>query len=367
MALGILDIDTRGKIIDCNPAAERMFGWSRDELLGQPVTILIAKDSQPELRRIWSSLVNQRQVLRVTGNNVRRDGTQIFCEWNLTPLVDFAGQTLAVACLVQDLTEHRAAQELIENQRLQMVAASKMSSLGEMAAGIAHEINNPLAIIFGRTEQLQNLIDRGEFNLSKIKSIVGNISSTADRIARIVAGLRFFARDGAGDQFEFKPLAQLIDETLAFCQSRFQHHQVRFDVDYPPAEVAIECRAVQISQVLLNLFNNAFDAVHLLEDRWVQLTWRDLGPQIEIRVTDSGRGIPPEIASRMMTPFFTTKEVGKGTGLGLSISRGIVESHNGRLEFDTGAKHTSFVITLPKFQRAQNAMPMTETQVSVQL
>ncbi|MCM2282952.1 MAG: PAS domain S-box protein [Bdellovibrionaceae bacterium] len=369
--LAVIEFTPNGNVTAWNPAAERIFGWTRDQIIGQHFSTFIPEDERAKIDELWSNLLSQRGGFRKTLTHTRPDGRKLICEWYNTPLIatdgEPEGETIGVASLVHDVTDRHAAEELIESQRLQMVTASKMSALGEMAAGIAHEINNPLAIIFGRVEQIQKLAAQGELSQERLLELTTNIASTADRIARIVAGLRFFARDGARDNYEMRALENLVDETLAFCKSRFQHHEVRLDI-VPPSllrahskshskhatiqpSTVLECRPVQISQVLLNLLNNAFDAVQNLADRWVRLSWRQIGNDIEIRVVDSGRGIEPKIVDRIMTPFFTTKELGKGTGLGLSISRGIIEAHGGTLKVDTVAKHTTFIIRVPQFQK----------------
>ncbi|HEX4924120.1 MAG TPA: ATP-binding protein, partial [Bdellovibrionales bacterium] len=117
------------------------------------------------------------------------------------------------------------------------------------------------------------------------------------------------------------------------------------------AELVIACRPTQISQVLLNLLNNAHDAVAEQTEKWVKLDVRDLGDSVELSVTDSGAGIPPEIQEKIMQPFFTTKQIGEGTGLGLSISKGLVDSHHGQLRLDAKSKNTRFVVLLPKTQQ----------------
>jgi C4-dicarboxylate-specific signal transduction histidine kinase len=110
----------------------------------------------------------------------------------------------------------------------------------------------------------------------------------------------------------------------------------------------IKCRPGELAQVLLNLLNNSYDAVQDLPEKWVRVNLDSFGSTIDIRVTDSGPGIPAEISSKLMQSFFTTKEIGKGTGLGLSISKGIVEAHNGNIRIDNNCKNTCFVVTLPK-------------------
>ena len=256
-------------------------------------------------------------------------------EWNDegTP-VKFVGS-------VRDITEKKQTEILLHN-------SAKMASLGEMAAGVAHEINNPLTIITSKTEQLIRAVNSESIDIPKIKQYAESISSTVRRISRIVKGLSTFARDGSNDKFELVSITELIENSIGFCKARFENSGVSFEIINNEIDLQIECQAVQISQILVNLLNNAFDAVNLTQNPKVQLTVVALQNEyIEISVVDSGGKISDEIANKIMQPFFMTKEVGKGTGLGLSISKGIAQSHNGDLFFDKNFKTTCFVLRLP--------------------
>ena len=122
--------------------------------------------------------------------------------------------------------------------------------------------------------------------------------------------------------------------------------EIELAIDPIPEGLQAQCRSAQVAQVLLNLLSNAYDAVESQVKRWVRISVAARGDEVEIAVTDSGRGIPPKIAPRIMEPFFTTKEIGRGTGLGLSLSKGIAEAHGGRLELDSHSPETRFVLTL---------------------
>jgi C4-dicarboxylate-specific signal transduction histidine kinase len=229
--------------------------------------------------------------------------------------------------------------------------SAKMATLGEMAAGIAHEINNPLAIIHARAGQLRELILRGDQPTETLVHSCEKIEATALRISRVVKGLRAFARDADRDPFELAPVHSILGDTLELCRERFHHKAIAvISPDEKTHGLEIECRPSQITQVLVNLLNNAHDAVEGREEKWVRVDVTDLGNQVEIAVTDSGPGIPDTIREKIMQPFFSTKEPGKGTGLGLSISQSIVASHGGTLSFDPEPPHTRFRVLLPKGQ-----------------
>lgn len=242
-------------------------------------------------------------------------------------------------------------QEQLKEQQQLLVTSSKMSALGEMAGGIAHEINTPLAVITMRLEQLEECVLANEMHKINLLKTTQVLRKTTDRIAKIVAGLRFFARDGQRLPMESTSINGIIEETLSLCREKFYNHGIQIFVNIElELTYMIECRSVEISQVILNLLNNSHDAILDLEEKWIKIDLTDAGQDIELSITDSGPGIPKEIQDKMMHPFFTTKEIGKGTGLGLSISRGIIDAHHGKMFIDQNNKNTCFILRLPKTQ-----------------
>lgn len=237
--------------------------------------------------------------------------------------------------------------------------ASKMATLGEIAAGVAHEINNPLHTLTLTSHLLKRLANAGRLSAEVIQPQLDKVETCVQRMATIVSELKAFSRDSSQDDYKRVPLSTVINETLDLCHSRLLSKDVEVKVSEVPNGWEAECRPSQISQVLLNLLNNAFDAVREQKDRWIKLEVLDKGPTFEISVTDSGPGIPKDVARRIMDPFFTTKPPGKGTGLGLSISSNIMTDHGGSLALDSRSPNTRFVMTLPKTQgAAERASPV---------
>ena len=239
------------------------------------------------------------------------------------------------------------SQDDLEDQRHQAIHASKLSSLGEMASGIAHEINNPLTIISALATRTKKNLNDKSLVLEKSLENQDKIIATVERIAKIIGGLRAFSRDTNGDPFSKNKVSDLISMTLDLCRERLKDNGVDVQLE-AFINVEIECREVQIVQVLVNLLHNASDAISELPEKWVRISTWEYGELVYIRVTDSGNGIDDKIIEKMMMPFFTTKEVGKGTGLGLSISKGIIEAHQGQFYYRKFDGHTSFVIELKK-------------------
>jgi signal transduction histidine kinase len=261
----------------------------------------------------------------------------------------------AVAAQLAKSIEHNDMDEILQQQRASMAAASKMSALGEMAGGVAHEINNPLAVIKTLSSQLQELAEETPVDQPMVKKMAVQLEKTADRVAKIVNGLRLFSRDGSKDSHQLTSVAELIDDTLALCSERFKSAGTKVLVDTIDPGLRFEVRPTEISQVLLNLLNNAQDAIAGLKEQWIRISVQEKAGDIEIRVIDSGGGIDPQIQSKIFQPFFTTKEIGKGTGLGLSISSGILRGHKGSLTIDPKNGNTCFVIQIPKTQSAESA------------
>lgn len=235
------------------------------------------------------------------------------------------------------------------DQREKMVISSRLSALGEMAGGIAHEINTPLAAMILKSEQVLDFLQSEKNPNPEALRLTEGVLTTAEKIARIVAGLRAVSRDGSQDPVGKFGIGKIFDDVFDLCYERLKSRSVDLKKELI-FNGFVECRSTEISQVLVNLINNSSDAIEMIEEKWIHLQAQDRGTWVEICVTDSGRGIPAQIQEKIFQPFFTTKEVGKGTGLGLSLSRKIIEDHRGKLYIDTQCPNSRFVIRLPKTQ-----------------
>ncbi|KAB8040667.1 GHKL domain-containing protein [Silvanigrella paludirubra] len=236
----------------------------------------------------------------------------------------------------------------LRNLQTKLVSSSKMSALGEMAGGVAHEINTPLGVITLRASQIKRVLDKEPINIDTIKNYIDIIEKVAQQIAKIVLGLRSFSRSGDQDKFILTSLRSIFDNTFILCSERLIQREVKLIDELNDNNLSINCRSVQISQVLLNLINNACDAIMNQNDKWIKIFVDQTESVIKINVMNSGEKISKDIQDKIMQPFFTTKDIGQGTGLGLSISKGIIESHGGKLYLDTLSKHTVFIIEIPK-------------------
>jgi PAS domain S-box-containing protein len=244
--------------------------------------------------------------------------------------------------IILDVSEQHAFEKRVEEQRVHMIHTSKLASLGEMSAGVAHEINNPLSIIMGNLPLLRKYRNHEEKFVSKLEAV----SKSAQRIEKIVSGLRKFSRTSEKDAHKLESLNEIINEVILLTEAKAKSQAVIVEAILAP-DLYINCAVVEIEQVLVNLVNNSVDAIQTLPDKWIKIVSRVEGEHILIQVIDSGRGIAPEVVKRLYEPFFTTKAVGAGTGLGLSISRGILMSHGASLELHRKHPNTCFEIRFP--------------------
>jgi PAS domain S-box-containing protein len=272
---------------------------------------------------------------------IRRDGALVPVRLNGF-LVDVDGEKM-IWSFIEDITAERA----LEMERLKAIQASKLVALGEMAASIAHEVNNPLSIISAFAYMLPGAIERGDRAL--IDEAITSIRDAIERAGAITTGLRRLARGTAGTAFEPVPVAAVVEEVCRLTGPRLRSEGLGLELDArTPAQVW--GNRVQLGQVLINLVNNAIDAVKNQPTRRVALRAFDQGPHVELRVEDTGPGVADEHRARLFDRFFSTKGTGQGTGLGLAVSRDIIRSMGGTLEYARQDGWTSFTARLPRFE-----------------
>lgn len=337
------------KMVYASPAYAQIWGRSRESLYQDPRSFLEAIHPE-DRKRVERALERQHLGYQQEYRVVKPCGEIRWIKDRGFPVRDEHGAVYRIAGIAEDITPLREAREKLEASRNQIASNAKFAALGEMASGIAHEINNPLAVIHGLAVQMQELVARSdaEFPVEMVLDSYESIEKMANRIAGIVKGLRTFSRQQAADPMQAADLNAILTETMAMCAPKIRAASAKVEVSRNVEKLGIQCRSSEISQVILNLVNNAVDAVAASDDRLirVEVVQRDSGVA-QLVVEDSGEGIRPELKERIFQPFFTTKEVGKGTGLGLSISKSIIEAHGGKLFLDQGSPKTRFVVELP--------------------
>ena len=228
-----------------------------------------------------------------------------------------------------------------------MQQVAKLSDLGVYAATIAHEINTPLTTLTNQTELLSLKVESNSVTTDSLKKFIDSFSRNTMRISRIVSGLKKLTRNGSEDPFEDVLVNTIFNDISELCQKKIADKNITLSFDCPPG-VNLSCRPSQIIQVLVNLINNAVDAIEDLPVKWLKVGCSVTGSDTFITVIDSGNGIPKDVRDKMFSQFFTTKESGKGTGIGLTISSEIVKSHGGEFNIDSNHPNTKFVLKFPK-------------------
>jgi two-component system, LuxR family, sensor kinase FixL len=346
---GIIVIDERGAIQSFSPAAERLFGYAADEAIGRNVAMLMpspyreAHDSylQRYLRTGERHIIGIGRVvvgLRKSGETFPME-LQVG-EFAAEPRRFFTG-------FVRDLTEQQAAKRRIQDLQAELLHASRLSVMGQMAATMAHELNQPLTAVVNYLEAARHLLTGVPGTLARIDDLLGRAVAQAERAGGVIRQLRQFISKGETER-RSENLNALVEEALALALVGTRQSGVRVNLDLGDALPPVLVNKVQIQQVILNLVRNAVEAMAETDRRELTITTRARAAECvaEVSVADTGPGIAPDIAARLFEPFVTTKP--GGMGLGLSICREIVEAHHGHLTAAANpAGGTVFRLTLP--------------------
>jgi len=326
----IVSLDPSGRVTSWNPAAERSFGWSADEVVGTPLPIV-----QPEGREEFAGL--RRRILAgesFTGHETvrtRKDGSLLPVSISAAPIRDPSGAVVGVLAFLEDITDRKRHQE-------HTLRAQRVESIGTLAGGIAHDLNNVLSPILMASGML-----REEDSEEERLELVDTIEQAARRGADLVRQILGFARGERGSREAVDP-ASIAAEVRGIVNEVFPKN-IEFQIRVDPELGTIMADATQLHQVLMNLCVNARDAMpdggrltirlrNTVVDSLYAETHPDarVGPYVQFEVADTGSGMTPEVKDRLFDPFFTTKDVGQGTGLGLPTVLGIVKSHGGFLQ-----------------------------------
>jgi signal transduction histidine kinase len=296
------------------------------------------------------SQLGQGQVYELNLPNI--NGESLFVSYIVYKLLNLSmlNENDQFIVSIRDIQNIKKNEQIIESQKEQLFEASKLSALGEMAAGFAHEINNPLAIIKGRLMITQRGISKNEIDNITILKNLEVCQLTVNRVAKIIVSLKNLAhRTDANHDNDVVKIKNLIEDPITMANMKISGKDINFIVEADGLEEeTIVCNSIQISQVLMNFIGNSLDAINEQDKSWVKLSVKVNKTDVMFIISDSGDGIPMDIQKKIFEPMFTTKAIGKGTGLGLSISRSIIEKHMGKIHIDNDVTNTCFVITIPR-------------------
>jgi PAS domain S-box-containing protein len=360
--------------VDVNPAYERIFGWSRDEVVGCDVDGPNPDDDSAHPRRELVRRALDGEACSAERDALRKDGTRILVEVHAIPFRHLGEpHVLAIA---RDITERRAAEGQREQLEAQLRQAQKMEAIGQLTGGIAHDFNNILTSVIGYLVLGQERA--GTLGDERLQRQLDKAHLAAQRARELIAQMLAFARRQRGER-RVLPLAPLVHQTLQLLRSTLPT-SVAVNAVLPPDETSpcVEVDAVQLEQVLFNLCINARDAIGAsglikvrLRESDVAFTCTSCRAQlaaarwIELSVADNGSGIAADTLQRMFEPFFSTKEVGRGSGMGLAMVHGIVHDHGGHVRVETAPQAGSvFRVLLPPARGKPAAAPEATTQAA---
>ncbi len=348
--------DAQGVITYVNDRFCEVSGYTRDELVGKTHRVINSGlHSKDFFRDLWKT-ISSGEVWRGEVCNRKKGGDLYWVNTTIVPFLDEKGKPLQYLSIRNEITELKVAQQTINEQQEKLMAASRLSAIGEMAAAITHEINNPLGVILGRAEMLKSMLEEKDLNRQDLVRLVETIEVTGQRIAKIIRGMRTMAHHQEEEKPDPVSVRVLVQEAVDLCFHRFESHGIKLEVTPLSEKILTEVRSHQIVQVLVNLLNNSFDAIAKNQEKWVRVEVADFPDRLEIAVVDSGRGIPEDLQKKIFSPFFSTKMVRYGTGLGLSISQSLVQKNKGTLEYDRRSLNTRFVLTLPKLIESSRSL-----------
>jgi two-component system sensor kinase FixL len=342
--LAIVAIDEFGIVEEINPGTLSLLGYERSDLVGFNISKIIPEPHRSHHNEYLSNYLKTRQA-RVIGIGrevpaLRKDGREIKAFLSINAFEGTDGKTRFVGFLkdITDRVEAEARLRISEN----------LASVGEMSSSIAHEISNPLTVIIGIAEGIVRQPEPLKSTSAQIKDAMSRILKMAERISKITNSVRRYARDASGDPMSLVLVSDLFAAVHELCSRRAERSRVQLTINACTPGHAVFARETELCQVLVNIANNAIDAASSHDEKWVHITADAMDESIIIKVSDSGRGIAPELRSKIGQRFFTTKPAGKGTGLGLYLAKKIVTNLGGKIYCDHGLPNTTFVVELPK-------------------
>jgi two-component system sensor kinase FixL len=343
----VFTADPQGNITYASPAVERVFLVKPAEMVGRHFAEILAEADPARHLQLFADVVAGKDIGVIDAEAVRNDGAQLFIEVNASPILE-EGRITGVQAIVRDVTERRRAEERVRHMEARLAHVSRLSAIGEMVAGIAHEVGQPFYSVINFAKAISNSLAEGDPDLETLREWNEGIAQSAARGAAIIRRLRDFSRR-TRSQRSLIGVSQVVRESvelLAF-ETRQSRITLRLELleDAPPVFVD----RIEIQQVVVNLLRNAYDALRDTGDgspRRVTIRTKMAGESVEVAVADNGPGLPPDDELQIFDAFVTTKP--DGSGMGLAISRTIVEAHGGRLWATSNPEGGStFHITLP--------------------
>ena len=334
-----------GVVTAWNSASEAMFGYSAEEMIGQPVTRLLPPDRLHEEAMILDGLRRGERLRHFETVRRRKDGSEFAAALTISPIRGPSGEIIGASKIVRDITAERQSQSHIQRLQAELAHVARLTTMGQMASAIAHELNQPLTAVSNNVGALNRLLTTANLQPDRVRDIVDRIRQQTTRAGEVIRRLRAHVGKRSTTRRR-EDVNSVVREAVELAVVGTQQRSVHTSVELDPRVGSALLDNIQIGQVIINLVRNAIEAMEASETRELTVATRTVPGAVEISVADTGPGIAPEVAERLFQPFVTSKAA--GLGLGLSICRELVEAHGGRLSASsrtTGG--TVFVITLP--------------------
>jgi len=345
----IITTDLEGRVVSFNPGAEEALGYRREQIIGRPASLFyrVADEREALVRRV----VAEGAVRDHETTLIRRDGVGVPVSLTLAQLKDAEGRMIGTVGMSKDISQRKAlVQQVMQSERL--------AAVGRLAAGVAHEINNPLAVIGEVAGYLQDLLEedpeiKGELLRKEIRESLPKITRQVQRCRGVTFRLLNFSRKSAA-RVELADVNAALQEILPFLEKEATLSNVTIHCDYQRELPRVQIEEMQLQEIFVNLITNALQAIGKRGQGQIWIRTAGQGNKVTITIRDDGPGIPEPVRDRLFDPFVTSKPPGQGTGLGLSICYGIVKKWGGKLdiESDVGKGTTiSFSIPIPEDRR----------------
>tara|TARA_B100000749_G_scaffold280455_1_gene276751 strand:+ start:188969 stop:190543 length:1575 start_codon:yes stop_codon:yes gene_type:complete len=350
-------IDLQGRLIYLNQSGYKMVHLATDFDL-EKLTLSDCFSDPEEARRIWDKIDGARGGHWAGETHFKNffSGETFPVQLTAFYLRDGKGSSSnKIAIIVRDLTESYRVKRELEEQRSLVENSARLSAIGELAEGVGHEINNPLAIVMGSLHKLKKEIEKDVTDKSALLSIVEKQNRAGSHIMKIVTGLRDLAYFSKTDDSMESSVRDCVTETMDLVGEVYKKDGISIEVNLPQEEMLVIANPSQLRQIFLNFISNAKDALTTEKSPKISISAKGNGKYWRVSIEDNGCGISSEIQKKMYIPFFTTKEVGDGTGLGLSLCQKYIQNCGGELSFETSEVGTKFYIDLIKIKSNDKA------------
>jgi signal transduction histidine kinase/FixJ family two-component response regulator len=368
----IIVTDSKGYLNRVNKSFLEMLGYREEEIVGKHITettpmnkgetyecttgelVLLSQEYVDDAKTMIFRFIEEGKVSNWESYYFRKDKKLVPVEQNIVCLFNEEGERTDAVAIIRDITERKKAEKELQEATIQLVQSEKLSSLGELTAGVAHEISQPLNHIKIVSQSLLLDIKRGRFEREDLEKDLQDVVGQVNKMAEIIDHMRIFTRRSEGKSQEMIEVNSIVEGAFKFLGQQLKNHNIEVREELSSGLPQVVGDPIRLEQVFLNLVSNARNAVessgkeHMKIEASTYAINTNGDSSVVIEVKDNGNGISEELKEKIFQPFFTTKDPGKGTGLGLSVSNKIIEEHNGKMELDsTVGEGAAFRVILP--------------------